>query len=107
MYSEESELTYRIKQKGYKVISVPQAEIIHLEGKSSIFKEKKHHMFLESKYKYFYKTSNLKTCKYAYYISQLGYFLRFLVSFNKDYLKMIKINKEEYKKFIDKNESLK
>ncbi|MBS5038739.1 MAG: glycosyltransferase family 2 protein [Fusobacterium sp.] len=100
MYSEESELTYRIKQKGYKVISVPQAEIIHLEGKSSIFKEKKHHMFLESKYKYFYKTSNLKTCKYVYYISQLGYFLRFLITCNKDYLKIIKINKEEYNKFL-------
>lgn len=103
MYSEESELTYRIKQKGYKVISVSQAEIIHLEGKSSIFKEKKHHMFLESKYKYFYKTSNLKTCKYIYYISQIGYFLRFLITFNKDYFKIIKINKEEYHEFLLNN----
>ncbi len=100
MYSEEAELTYRIKQKGYEVISVPQAKIIHLEGKSSIFKEKKHHMFLESKYKYFYKTSNLKTCKYVYYISQIGYFLRFLITFNKDYLRIMKINKEEYDKFL-------
>lgn len=100
MYSEESELTYRIKQKGYKVISIPQAKIVHLEGKSSIFKEKKHHMFLESKYKYFYKTSNLKTCKYVYYISQIGYFLRFLITCNKDYFKIIKINKEEYREFL-------
>lgn len=100
MYSEESELTYRIKQKGYKVISIPQAKIVHLEGKSSIFKEKKHHMFLESKYKYFYKTSNLKTCKYVYYISQIGYFLRFLITCNKDYFKIIKINKEEYHEFL-------
>ncbi len=34
MYEEETELIYRIKKKGYKVMSVPQAEIIHLEGKS-------------------------------------------------------------------------
>lgn len=107
MYSEECELEYRIGKENYKIFSVPDAKIIHLEGQSTVFKEKKYHMILESKYKYFYKIGNLKTCKYAYYISQLGYFLRFLVSFNKDYLKMIKINKEEYKKFIDKNESLK
>lgn len=100
MYSEESELTYRIKQKKYRVISVPQAKIIHLEGKSSIFKEKKYHMFLESKYKYFYKTSRLKDCKYIYYISQVGYFFRFLMTLNEDYLKIIKINKEEYNKFL-------
>lgn len=100
MYSEETELTYRIKKRGYKVISVPQAMIIHLEGKSTIFKERKYHMILESKYKYFYKTSNLRTCKNVYYISQIGYFLRGLIMLNKDYLKIIKINREEYNKFL-------
>ena len=34
MYYEETELTYRIKKAGYKVVSVPQAKIQHLEGKS-------------------------------------------------------------------------
>lgn len=100
MYSEETELTYRIKKRGYKVISVPQAMIIHLEGKSTIFKERKYHMILESKYKYFYKTSNLRTCKNVYYISQIGYFLRGLIMLNKDYLKIIKINREEYNRFL-------
>lgn len=32
MYGEEEELTWRITQRGYSVISVPQAKIIHLEG---------------------------------------------------------------------------
>ena len=100
MYSEETELTYRIKKRGYKIISVPQAMIIHLEGKSTIFKERKYHMILESKYKYFYKISNLRTCKNIYYISQLGYFLRGLITLNKDYLKIIKINREEYNRFL-------
>lgn len=107
MYSEESELTYRIKQRGYKIISVPTAKIIHLEGKSTTFKEKKYHMFLESKYKYFYKTADFKTCKYIYYIFQLGYFIRLILTFNKDYLKMLKINKEEYNKFIKNYKNLK
>ena len=32
MYGEEEELTWRITEQGYDVISVPQAKIIHLEG---------------------------------------------------------------------------
>lgn len=56
-------------------------------------------MLLKSKYKYFYKIENLKTCKYSYYISQLGYFIKLTLTFNNNYLKMLKINKEEYKKF--------
>ncbi len=32
MYAEEQELTWRITQAGYSVVSVPRAKIIHLEG---------------------------------------------------------------------------
>ena len=34
MYHEESELEYRVKNSNYLIISVPFAQIIHLEGKS-------------------------------------------------------------------------
>jgi len=34
MFAEEIELEYRIGKKGYKIISVPYARIIHLEGQS-------------------------------------------------------------------------
>jgi GT2 family glycosyltransferase len=34
MYSEEAELEYRIKKMNYLVVSVPFAQVIHLEGKS-------------------------------------------------------------------------
>ncbi len=102
MYSEEAELTYRIKQAGYKIISVPKAKIVHLEGKSTKFKEKKFKMCLESKYKYFYKIYGIKSCKNFYLISQLGYFLRLFFSLDKDYWVMIKINKQEYKNFKNK-----
>lgn len=105
MYYEEIELQYRIKKHGYLIKNVPSAKIIHLEEQSSnklnkeTFKEKKYRMMLKSKYKYFYKIENLKTCKYSYYISQLGYFIKLTLTFNNNYLKMLKINKEEYKKF--------
>ncbi|STO30816.1 dTDP-Rha:alpha-D-GlcNAc-pyrophosphate polyprenol, alpha-3-L-rhamnosyltransferase [Fusobacterium necrogenes] len=107
MYSEEIELTYRVYRSGYLSYSVPEAKIIHLEGKSITFKENRFRMGLESKYKYFYKTSNLKICKYAYYISQLGHLLSLILRINKDYWKMYKINKEEYKKFLENYKNLK
>lgn len=95
MYFEETELTYRIKKLGYKVMSVPEAKIIHLEGKSSVFKEKKIRMFLESKYKYFYKTQGEKEIRLAYLISQIKY----LIIPTKVNIRKFQINKEEYKKF--------
>lgn len=101
MYFEETELTYRIKKIGYKVMSVPEAKIIHLEGKSTKFKESRYNMFLESKYKYFYKVYGIKICKELYVISQLGHLLRLFFSLNKDYWLMIKINKQKYKNFME------
>lgn len=95
MYFEETELTYRIKKLGYKVMSVPEAKIIHLEGKSSVFKEKKIRIFLESKYKYFYKTQKEKEIKWSYIISQIKY----LSIPTKVNIKKFQINKEEYRKF--------
>lgn len=102
MYSEEAELTYRIKQARYKIMSVPKARIVHLEGKSTKFKENRYHMYLESKYKYYYKIYGIKSCKNFYLISQLGYLLRGISTFNKDYFKILKINFKEYKKFQEK-----
>lgn len=50
MYFEETELTYRIRQAGYSVMSVPEAEIQHLKGKSfKGFEEKRERMFLEGR----------------------------------------------------------
>ena len=34
MYHEEQELCFRVNKNGYKIMSVPTAKIIHLEGKS-------------------------------------------------------------------------
>ena len=101
MYFEETELTARIKSSGKKIISVPQAKIIHLEGKSTQFKERKFRMFTESKYKYFYKVYSLREVKLAYYISQLKY----LIPLNDGWMKL-KINKEEYQKFLQNYKNL-
>ena len=39
MYYEETELSLRIKKSGYKIYSVPDAQIIHLEGGSFSYSE--------------------------------------------------------------------
>lgn len=96
MYSEEAELTYRVKNKGYKVYSVPDAKIIHLEGKSTKIKVKKIEMQLDGKYKYYQKTYGKEACKKLYIISQIGFFIRAILTLKFDYLKIIKINRKKY-----------
>lgn len=107
MYAEDCELSYRFLKNNYSIISVPSAKIIHFEGKSSKIKKEKVKIVLESKYKYFYKVSNLKTCRYLYYFQQIKYILTFVFKFNKIYLDLIKINKEEYRKFLQNYKILK
>lgn len=99
MYFEETELTYRIKKMGYKVLSIPEAKIIHLEGKSTKFKEQKVKMFNESKFKYFEKVYGKKQKWLIYSISQFSNYIKYLLSFDKNHLKIIKINKEIRKKW--------
>lgn len=59
MYGEEEELTWRITQRGYRVLSVPQARIIHLEGattsKKHAFSERQFRMRMNGTLTYYQK----------------------------------------------------
>lgn len=55
MYYEETELSYRIKQAGYKIMNVPFAKIIHLEGQSIMQSESREYQSLLSRRIYFNK----------------------------------------------------
>lgn len=44
LYSEETDLAYRITRSGYKIMSIYDAQIIHLEGQSCSFSLKKTRM---------------------------------------------------------------
>ena len=64
MYYEETELAHRINKASYKIMSVPDAEIVHLQGMSqksiaSQFNELKYSWMIESFWKYL-KVSNSK-----------------------------------------------
>lgn len=76
MYFEETELTYRIRKAGYKIMSVPKACIVHLEGKSHSLKESRERMFLTSRRLYYKKTLR---CNLIFYMCQLLYGLNICI----------------------------
>lgn len=59
MYGEEEELTWRITQRGYRVMSVPKARIIHLEGATTsqthAFSERQFRMRMNGTLTYYQK----------------------------------------------------
>lgn len=102
MYSEEAELTYRVKQRGYQIISVPQAKIIHLEGKSSKISLKKLKIYLEGKYCYYYKIYGLEKCEQLYKIMILKIIIKSLITLDLNIYKQLKINRTEILKLRNK-----
>jgi GT2 family glycosyltransferase len=76
VYFEETELSFRVKKAGYKIYSVPQAEIIHLEGQT--FSEnwnRKARLFSESR-KIYYKKNHTR---FISLICDIIYFLKNIV----------------------------
>ena len=70
MYREETELNFRIHKKGYKSISIPDAKIIHLEGKSFSNNLNRTKRLLDGRKLYYSKVSN----KISYYIGNFIYY---------------------------------
>ncbi len=72
LYCEESELSFRIKKLGYRIMLVPDARIIHLEGMSGTkVKQKSEFIQIEqafSRFLYFRKVYNRR---YPYYLYML------------------------------------
>lgn len=81
MYYEETELSFRIHKAGYKICSIPQAEIFHLEGKSVENNLRKQKMMLASRKIYYKLTDGKKVlddliCITTFYVRYLLCVLR-------------------------------
>jgi len=80
MYGEDRYLNYIIKKQQYHVYNLPQAEIIHLEGKSSMAKVNRHLMIRQGTSLYYQKTQNdvvKLICRGIFFLtiySRLNYF---------------------------------
>lgn len=55
MYYEDSDLCVRIKKQGYDIVNVPQAEIIHLEGKSFHVSRERDQRYFSGRQRFFQK----------------------------------------------------
>ena len=77
MYAEEEELSWRITRLGYDIISIPQAQIIHLEGatvkKQDEFSERQFRMRMNGTLTYFKKRFGLNGAKEFYKIRSKRY----------------------------------
>lgn len=81
MYGEESELSWRIRKAGYKNMNVPQAQIVHLEGKSSTISDHKLLMELDGRRKNYTKTRNVVYFHIANIMLLIGACMRILLNF--------------------------
>ena len=107
MNFEETELCFRIHKAGYAIVSVPSAQIIHLEGKSSYVSASRLERFFHGQYVFFFKRYGIKGAKRLNLIIDLKcsirlFCFRILQSKTKqDYWQAKrKANKQVYTQFI-------
>lgn len=79
MNGEDIELCYRVIRSGYKVYSVPDARIIHLEGKSSYIKVSRLQLLYEGNYRLFDKIYSFSHARKLYRLIRLKCKLRYLL----------------------------
>lgn len=75
MYSEETDLEYRMMKKGYKRIVIPEPRIIHLEGQSFSLSNNRRIMMNVSKFKYVKKHKTI----FHYWIIKSVYLISGLI----------------------------
>lgn len=80
LYFEETELTYRIRSKGYAVYSVPKAKIIHLEGASELSKRSTALSSFQSKFIYYRKTGRDNRLFASHFLFTVTAWQRILIS---------------------------
>jgi GT2 family glycosyltransferase len=104
MYYEEIELTYRIKKLGYTSFNIPQAQIIHIGGKSSN-SEQKIKWGLQSRNVCYKKTCNsfeIFICNGIFLLTILSRLLLFFIVRNSQKITIWKITLKEYIKTCKK-----
>ena len=72
MYFEETYLCYKVRKQGKKVVNVPQAKIIHLEGQSFKLKEERELLFYEGRHQYLTKCYSPRFIKVCNVIAKMN-----------------------------------
>ena len=92
LYYEDTELSYRIHKAGYRSVLVPEAKIIHHCGISSKTMNNVNKILIskKSEYLFFEKCYGTWSKKIIKLMNIYGYLLKFLFSFNSDYLLLMR-----------------
>lgn len=107
MYAEESELQSRVKNAGYKIVSVPKAEITHLEGasmqaSSDVFNERRYRlMSTQSQYLYYDKVYGKRAVKWYYIFARAELILKRSIPYRKEKSKILKQTYKEWKTTVE------
>jgi GT2 family glycosyltransferase len=110
---EEIELCYRIRKVGYKIVSFPDAMIMHLEGRSSYISQSRLFFLYQGEFIYFNKIFGKNGAKIIYCLTQLKNNIRifqFSLLRNKekmDYWRMKKKTNEEAFRPFEENINIK
>lgn len=100
LYFEESELSYRIKQRNYRIQLVPSARIIHLGGSSGTVKRELSEFVLSEKwfgrFLYFKKVYTLRYPYYLYLLYTFEYYIGILLFTFNSYKRTIWTNRLRY-----------
>ena len=59
MYFEETYLCYQVKKRGYKIVNIPEAKIIHLESQCFSFRKEKENLYYQGRSIYLKKRFNI------------------------------------------------
>jgi GT2 family glycosyltransferase len=105
MYYEDTELAYRVQKLGYKCVCIPEAKIIHLEGKSNSLQINKAKWMLHSRFVFMrIKYRNIILIKLndmLYRISRIALIIKGFLLRNKG---LMEFNKYVFKYFDNLNQ---
>lgn len=115
MYAEEEELSWRITEKGYQIVNVPSAKIIHYDGasvkKNASFSARQYSMRLDGTFMYYlkrFKEQGVHDC-YKYKMLKFNRILKIGKLFHRT--KLVELTKQQetclkevYTQFLNKQE---
>jgi len=74
MYAEDTDLSCRIKKAGFKLKSIPQARIMHLESQSIKNSQEKFRKLINGEYRFYFKTYGKSTVLIYLHYQMLDFF---------------------------------
>lgn len=104
MYYEETDLCYRLRKLGYSILSVPQAKIQHLEGKSFFPAQNEKKISIIEKSRHLFYKRNLSVVERTFSNLLYNFFLFTRVKLCKDATKRnyYKTRLKYYHKYLDR-----